>query len=87
MEREAFCVKCRQKRPMIEPREIVNRRKVRMLQGDCGTCNKKINTFIRKPTGTVTFAKTRRPPKGRTEAPPPSPEKPPSPRSTGADSS
>lgn len=56
MTKEAFCVKCRVKRAMQNEREITNRRNVKMLQGDCGTCSNKINTFIKKAVG-VKFQK------------------------------
>ena len=44
----AFCVKCRTKREMLEPRIIINKRKVSMRQGKCKECGKTINTFMAK---------------------------------------
>ena len=60
MTKEAFCVKCRVKRAMQNEREITNRRNVKMLQGDCGTCSKKINTFIKKAVGPPTVVVTKK---------------------------
>lgn len=51
--RKAYCVKCRSQRDMIEPRQIMNKRNVPMLQSNCGVCNRVINTFIKKEGGSI----------------------------------
>ena len=90
---EAYCVKCRVKRPMENQREITNRRNVKMLQGDCGTCTKKINTFIQKCGALVKSVTFKEPVKAPADTAAPAPKKAPrrkketAPRSTDAGSS
>ena len=52
---QGFCVKCRQKRDMIDPEVIVNKRGVQMMQAKCQVCGRKVNTFIKgaKKTGVI----------------------------------
>ena len=41
------CVKCRTKVPMLNPIRKQNKRRVQMLQSFCGTCNSRVNTFVK----------------------------------------
>lgn len=45
---EGYCVKCRTKRPMEDPREFANKKNGIQLQATCGTCGMRINTFKSK---------------------------------------
>jgi len=44
---QGFCVKCREKRDMVDPEIIVNKRGVQMMQAKCQVCGRKVNTFIK----------------------------------------
>lgn len=44
----AYCVKCRTRRDMKNPRQLINKRGVPMLQDDCEVCGRVINTFLKK---------------------------------------
>jgi hypothetical protein len=43
---EAYCVKCRQKRPMQNPQEVVTKNRRRALEGNCPVCGTKLFRFI-----------------------------------------
>jgi hypothetical protein len=49
----SYCVKCRGKREMKDVRQIINKRNIPMIQGNCVVCEKVMNTFIRKEPGEV----------------------------------
>jgi hypothetical protein len=43
---EAYCVKCRQKRPIQNPQEVVTKNRRRALEGNCPVCGTKLFRFI-----------------------------------------
>ena len=46
----AYCVRCRQKVPLVNPTIKFNTRGVKMLQANCpnANCGSKVNTFVKK---------------------------------------
>ena len=49
-EKTAYCVRCRQKVPLVNPTVKFNNRGVKMLQAVCpnANCGSKVNTFVKK---------------------------------------
>lgn len=45
---QGYCVKCRKKVEMVDPKEKTNQRNVLMLQSLCSTCGCKVNTFVKR---------------------------------------
>ncbi len=45
---KAYCVKCRDKKEMVEPAEKVAKNGRPMLQGTCPDCKSKLSLFIKK---------------------------------------
>ena len=45
---EAYCVKCKTKKEMKDPVEVVTSNGRPMLKGTCPTCGGKLNLFIKK---------------------------------------
>ncbi len=43
---EAYCVKCRNKRPMHEPKEVATKNGRRALEGTCPICGVRLFRFI-----------------------------------------
>ena len=50
----AYCVRCRVKTEMVNPKERTNAKNVRMLQGTCKECEAKVNTFIKRDSPPMT---------------------------------
>jgi RNase P subunit RPR2 len=46
-EYEAYCVKCRAKRPMKDVRVITNEKGRRIAKGVCAECGTKMNLFLK----------------------------------------
>ena len=45
---EAYCVKCKTKKEMLEVNEVVSKNGRPMLKGVCPDCGGKLNLFIKK---------------------------------------
>ena len=43
-----YCVKCRSKKEIQNGTIKTTRKNVRYIQGECPTCNKKVNRFLKK---------------------------------------
>jgi pimeloyl-ACP methyl ester carboxylesterase len=43
---EAYCVKCKQKRPMLRPKEVVTKNGRRALEDTCPVCGRKLFRFV-----------------------------------------
>jgi hypothetical protein len=43
---EAYCVKCRNKRPVQDPKEVVTKNGRRALEGTCPVCGVRLFRFI-----------------------------------------
>lgn len=48
MATEAYCVKCKEKREMQNPEEVVMKNKRRAMKGTCGTCGTKMFKIMGK---------------------------------------
>jgi DNA polymerase II large subunit len=46
MAEEAYCVKCREKREIKEPKEVTFKNGRKALQGTCPVCGTKLNRMI-----------------------------------------
>ena len=45
---EAYCVKCKRKEPMIEPKEITTKNGRKAMSGKCAICGTKMIRFMKK---------------------------------------
>lgn len=45
---EAYCVKCRCKREMVDPKEVVLKNKRPAIKGTCSECGTTIMRFVKK---------------------------------------
>jgi DNA polymerase II large subunit len=45
---EAYCVKCKEKKEIQNPEEVVTKNGRPMIKGTCPTCGGKINLFVKK---------------------------------------
>ena len=45
---EAYCVKCKAKKEMLDVVEVTSKNGRPMLKGKCPTCGGKLNLFIKK---------------------------------------
>lgn len=43
----AYCVKCKQKRPMQDVQVLTNEKGRRQAKGKCSVCNTKMNLFLK----------------------------------------
>jgi hypothetical protein len=47
-EMESYCVKCKRKEPMLEPKEITTSNGRKAMSGKCAVCGTKMIRFIKK---------------------------------------
>ena len=45
---EAYCVKCKTKKEMVDPVKVTSKNGRPMLKGTCPTCCGKLNLFVKK---------------------------------------
>lgn len=45
---EAYCMKCKAKRPMKNAQEVILKNGRPAMKGECAVCGSKLTTFIKK---------------------------------------